>query len=56
MIVKPYKVTTRDVDGTNTRRYATRTAAMKRFKEMSGRTIEDVIEDRFFDVPVERRP
>ena len=44
-----YIVTTRDVDGSSKRKYATAAAAKARFEEMFGYPIENAVWDMFSD-------
>lgn len=46
---KPYAVTTQDVDGGTRREYGTLKTAEKRFKEMSGYSLQGSLEDRYAD-------
>ena len=49
--MKEFAVRTADVDGSSTRRYATLAGAVKRFEEMAGYTVDQVIADQH-DGPV----
>lgn len=47
MTTKHYTVKTRDVDGSNTRGFATLAAAVRRFEEMVGYTTDNAIAEAF---------
>lgn len=49
--MKPFLVTTRDVDGSSQRRFASFAGARKYFESMLGLTMEQAIAERFFDRP-----
>jgi len=47
-----FKVKTYDVDGSNARRYKTRAAAIKRFEEMVGFSMQAAISERYWGAGV----
>ena len=51
-----FKVKTYDVDGSDARRYKTRAAAIKRFEEMVGFSMQAAIDEAFYAAAPEVRP
>lgn len=51
-----YKVSTRDVDGSSSRKFKTRAAAIKRFESMVGYTMQQVIDERCYMMADDQKP